>query len=105
MPLTEKEVLEGEFEVIRPPGPRKLYLIPGKTMGMQVPQTLVALDENELEEYKKFYALIIEIGTAHADLASGIEWEVYGVRRIDIANLPGNLLMRKRGENETNPEL
>jgi hypothetical protein len=98
MPMTQKEVLQGE--IIRPPGPRKLYLIPGKTMGMHIPQTLVALDENELEEHKRFYSLIIEIGDAHPDLAHGIEWEVYGIRGIDIWDLPGNPPRKKKGEHE-----
>jgi hypothetical protein len=97
MPLTQREILEGE--IIIPPGPRKLYLIPGKMMGMHLPQTLVSLTEKELEECKRIYALVIEIGDAHPDLALGIEWEVYGIRRIDIAELPGNP-MRRKGENE-----
>lgn len=97
MPLTQKEILESEM--VGPHSPRKLYLIPGKTMGMHVPQTLVALNEKELEEHKRIFTLVIEIGTAHPDLAIGIEWEVLGIRRLDIAGLPGNPIRRK-GEHE-----
>jgi hypothetical protein len=68
-------------------------------MGMGIPYTLVALDEKELEEYARFHTLIMELGHAHPDLAPGIEWEVYGVRRFDIAELPGNP-SRKQGEHE-----
>jgi hypothetical protein len=99
MPMTKDEVIGGETEIIRPVGSRKLYLIPGKVLGMHLPQTLVALDEEGLEEYKQFYTLIIEIGDAHPDLAPGIEWEVYNIRRIDITELPGNPT-RKKGQNE-----
>ena len=93
MPMTQDEVISGEM--VGPVGPRKLYLIPGKIMGTHLPQTLVALDERELEEYRQVYTLIIELGTAHPDLAEGVEWEVYNIRRRDIANLPRNPLGKK----------
>lgn len=99
MPMTRDELIQGGVEIIRPPGSRKLYLIPGEIMGMKVPQTLVALDEREFEEYKKSHPLIVELGTAHPDLAVGIEWEVTGIRRLDIVNLPGHPL-RKKDDNE-----
>lgn len=97
MPMTTDEIVQGEVEVIRPVGHRKLYLIPGKTCGTHIPQTLVALDERQLEDYKEIYTIVVEIGDAHPDLAEGIEWEVYGIRRIDTANLPG-YPMRKRSD-------
>ena len=103
MPMTQEELLLGEMEIIRPPGPRKLYLIPGETMGMHIPQTLVSLNEQEFEEYKKSNTVIIELGDAHPDLVPGVEWEVTGIRRLDIANLPGHPL-RKKDDNEMDSE-
>jgi hypothetical protein len=101
MPMTQEEVISGETEILEPHGPRKLYLIPGKMMGTHLPQTLVALDEEELEEYKLFYTLIIEIGDAHPDLARGIEWECYGIRRTDITSLPGHPLRKTENKVDT----
>ena len=100
MPMTQDELIQGGMvEIIRPPGSRKLYLIPGETMGMKIPQTLVALTEQEFEEYKQAHNVIIELGTAHPDLMVGIEWDVTGIRRLDIANLPGHP-MRKKDDDE-----
>ena len=93
MPMTSEKILHVEID--RSPGLRKLYLIPDKTMGMHIPQTLVALDEKELEEYKRLYTLVVEIGDAHPDLAHGVEWKVFGIRRLDIADLPGNPMRKK----------
>ena len=99
MPLTQEKIHVGEM--VEPSGLKKLYLIPGELLGMHIPQRLVALNERELEEYKQLHKVIIELGTAHPDLAAGVEWDVTGIRRLDIAKLPGHP-MREKDDNEIN---
>jgi hypothetical protein len=95
--MTQDELLKGDFIV--PTGPRRLYLVPGEELGLSIPQTMVALDEKELEEYKRAHPVVIEIGIANEDLAVGIEWEVRGIRRLDLVNLPG-YLPKENGDHE-----
>ena len=98
MPMTQDELLKGDF--VMPSGLRKLYLVPGEELGLQIPQTMVALDEEELEEYKQIHPVVIEVGDAHPGLAKGIEWEVRHIRRLDLVNLPG-YLPKENGGHET----
>jgi hypothetical protein len=93
--LTQEQIIQGEMELIEPSGPKKLYLIPGKVMGMHVPMTLVSLDSRDLEKYRRLHSMVLEIGDAHPDLPEGIEWEVRGIRRVDVVNLPGSVTAKK----------
>jgi len=89
-------------EILSPELPRKLYIVLGSSMGMHIPQTMVSLNALELENYRKFNTVVLEIGDAHPDLAEGIEWSVTGIRRKDLADLPDHPC-KKRGAHAAHP--
>jgi hypothetical protein len=97
--------MSGPFkvEVVEQIPLRKFYLALGNVLGTRVPQTLLVLTEEEAEIYRR-EACLIEIGEAHSDLALGIVWEVTGIRRADIADLP-DYPCKKRDSHEVDSGL